>query len=611
MDRYLFRNRGEITVFDRNKEQSAKLLKKLISSLFFIVLLMVVVWGIIMPANVDTTITAHQWTAPQWEQVTTAGNIPLDDLQDYHPVADGEPLVFQTLLQEKTLGKHLLFYTENQEVEVLLGGEVIYQFTTPEEAAMLQTPGNVWNNIDLPPDAAGQLLEIRLYCPFADYQGVFHPVQIIDAGAVLDTVLAKISLRLFVALIMVIIGVISLVSAILWHERTLRDYMFGSGYLTLTIGLWLLAELDFYTFLSGRSIVSYLLSMLLVRILPIAFCYFISTVIPKRTWWSKILSYVAVANLASAVIFQFVFQVSFLRMQNFFAWFIVCASVFYIIGLLHTYIKSRNIHHHNHAYYASIVFMISLFGEMYCYTHYTDYGDYLGLPLAYAAIVYAIVSHVLMVNHESRAEVEQQQLKRNYTKLQSKPLMQQINAHFLFNSLNAISAFCKEDPVKADQTVRMVARYMRAYMHLINQGGCVAFAKELELMQSYFDIQKMRFGDTIDFLVDTHFQDFALPPLTVQPLIENAVRHGVRKSTAHGIVIVHTYEEDGYAFIVVEDNGVGFDPSTMSRGIGLENVVERLHAVDSTLNINSTIDKGTSIVIKIPIHCDILEKEES
>lgn len=591
-------------MFESQKERSPIIFQRWVYLLLFFITALVLLWGAFMPENVNTRIfIADEHFPVVWNQVLESGEtIELDDLRNYQSVEQGQSLVFQTVLPDNYAGLCLLFYTENQEVEVLVDGVSVYSAEIPEEASILQTPGSLWNDIEVYPSMIGKTLELRLDCEFPEYHGVFHSVEIVHLGAVGDRMIQQVALRGMLAVIMIAVGLISFINGVLWKENLLRDFVVAIGYFYLTIGLWILAELDFFTYITGRSIISYLLSMLLLRLLPVVFCYFISTVIPRRRWWTKMLSYLSTGNFVLSLILQFCFGVSFLRMQNFFASFVAIGAVVYLLGMVYRICKQGTVRRHEYAYYASSIFMFSLFFEMFCYINYRDFGQFLGLGLTVAAVVYSMIAHVLLVGHESRIEVERQQLKISYDKLQAKPLMQQINAHFLFNSLNTISAYCKEDPAKADQAVRKVARFMRSYMHLINQSECVVFSQEIELMNAYFSIQKMRFGDSIDFLVDQEFDDFSLPPLTIQPLVENAVQHGVRRANQHGIIIVRSYRQRNYALITVEDNGVGFDVNTIRpEGIGLKNVEARLHTMGGSMRIESTIRKGTLVTVQIPI----------
>ncbi|MCO7137072.1 histidine kinase [[Clostridium] leptum] len=184
-------------------------------------------------------------------------------------------------------------------------------------------------------------------------------------------------------------------------------------------------------------------------------------------------------------------------------------------------------------------------------------------------------------------------------------MLSQIQPHFLFNCLTAISHLCTADPVKAKQTTQEFSRFLRANIDSLTDKRPILFEKELEHVVNYFQLEQKRFGDRLKVEYDMEVTDFVLPSLTLQPLVENAVRHGVMRREEGGTVRLSTWETDTDFVITVTDDGVGFDPSVPSNGdrphIGLQNVKYRLKSMcRGSLEIDSILGKGTTITITIP-----------
>jgi len=156
-------------------------------------------------------------------------------------------------------------------------------------------------------------------------------------------------------------------------------------------------------------------------------------------------------------------------------------------------------------------------------------------------------------------------------------LKAQINPHFLFNCLNSITALTTSDPGKAREMCIRLADFLRSTLGL-GERASVAWHEELDLAQAYLDVEQVRFGSRlqVEMSVDEACGDCLVPPLVLQPLIENAVKHGIATLVNGGIIQVQSRVLDGLLEVSVEN---GFDPDSPSsrrNGLGLRNVRTRL-----------------------------------
>jgi sensor histidine kinase YesM len=183
-------------------------------------------------------------------------------------------------------------------------------------------------------------------------------------------------------------------------------------------------------------------------------------------------------------------------------------------------------------------------------------------------------------------------------------MLSQIQPHFLFNTLNDIRFLYRESPEKAEEALVSFTRYLRGNMESLNQSELIPFDHELGHVQNYVDIEKMRFGDRLEVVYDIDAVKFFVPVLSIQPLVENAIRHGVVKKPEGGTVTIRTYEDTRGFMVEVSDDGAGFDPFKIDDGkthTGIENVRMRVQAMcGGSVKIRGRIGEGTTVRVYIP-----------
>ena len=182
-------------------------------------------------------------------------------------------------------------------------------------------------------------------------------------------------------------------------------------------------------------------------------------------------------------------------------------------------------------------------------------------------------------------------------------MMTQIQPHFLFNTLSTIQALCRIDPEKASETTEKFGTYLRMNIDSLGRAGLIPFQKELEHTRIYADIEMMRFP-YIHISYDIQEDDFEVPALSIQPMVENAIRHGVR-GRYNGLVKITTHREEKEVVVTVTDNGKGFDPenskATDGTHIGIRNVRGRVEMLcGGTLSIESKPGAGSTVTMRLP-----------
>ena len=198
-----------------------------------------------------------------------------------------------------------------------------------------------------------------------------------------------------------------------------------------------------------------------------------------------------------------------------------------------------------------------------------------------------------------RAEKLQMELKNNRVVLATS----QIRTHFVFNVLNAISGMCEYDPHKADETLVTFSRYLRKNINAMEEEQLEPFAKSMEHLEDYIRLEQIRFGDKIRFEKQIDTEDFMVPPLVLQPVVENAIVHGLLGKKQGGTIRLHAWTEHGDNRIEISDDGVGFDTEQAlgEDSVGIKNVRFRLrYLVNGTMEIISRPQEGTTVTITIP-----------
>ncbi len=227
-----------------------------------------------------------------------------------------------------------------------------------------------------------------------------------------------------------------------------------------------------------------------------------------------------------------------------------------------------------------------------------------GISLNNMAYTIAVLM-AFVVNQVEKGEVLMKQ-QEELNDMQLKVVLSQIQPHFLYNSLNAIYFIAGKDAKKAQEAISQFSDYLRGNLDSLKKTEPVHFEEELNHVTNYLNLELLRFEDELAVEYDIQVEDFVLPALSLQPLVENAVKYGVGKSEDGGTVTISTRETDREYIVEVKDDGIGFDmtkaPNDTSRShIGIQNVRDRVRRmVDGDLVLESAPGQGTVATIYIP-----------
>lgn len=223
-----------------------------------------------------------------------------------------------------------------------------------------------------------------------------------------------------------------------------------------------------------------------------------------------------------------------------------------------------------------------------------------GYAIGYLSIIIAIEILFFFLNVKKNIQLLEEQEKNKDAQI--RVMMSQIQPHFVYNSLSSISTLITMDPIKAQSALDDFTEYLRHNISSLTETRLIPFEAELKHIQIYLSLEKLRFNDRIQVEYDIKTKNFNVPPLSIQPLVENAVKHGVLKKIEGGFILIKVYETFDSYVVEVRDDGVGFDLSkvdfTENEHFGINNIRTRLKNMHcGNLEIKSAPGKGAKATI--------------
>ena len=212
---------------------------------------------------------------------------------------------------------------------------------------------------------------------------------------------------------------------------------------------------------------------------------------------------------------------------------------------------------------------------------------------------------LLFFNANDELEKDLLRHEKEQTELQVSAMISQMQPHFLYNSLAVIAALCEGDPELAAKATNAFSDYLRENISFANKNAPISFSEELSHIEIYVWLEKLRFPKKLNIEYDIKCDAFPVPALSVQPMVENAIKHGICKTKEGGTVRICSFDTEQYYTVTVSDNGAGFDISQTAcdnrEHLGIENTRYRIREmVGGSLDIVSTPGEGTTVTIRIP-----------
>lgn len=493
----------------------------------------------------------------------------------------------------------LAFFVNHHNVQVYVGDENVYTMTAQENDAFL-TAGGIWVTVPLYEDDVGKEVRVVL-TPLYDNYNMETPdfmlgSEIAIHNATLHRALPVIILSfcvIFAGLLLIFLGVYHSVKG-LFVVR-----LYALGFMAISAGMWRISyDRVIYMLFEKYSLAVYTISI--ISLMAMALSMLISLEVGEKN-----IKFIRICSCVycGVYIVQLALQIAGIAdlretLKLIHLTIVLSALAFMADGIVQIFIpKEKRNEKINFSWLLGVGVVVDLLLYYFAKTSINIVFTLI------AILIYSVLEGIQLMfcYMEQRKALEEMETQLTLSRTTS--MMSQIRSHFVFNILNAISGMCKYDPEMADDTVVRFARYLRNNIDIMEKDGNIPFKTDLRQLEDYVALEQVRFGDKLEFYTDIEVDDFMIPPLILQPVVENAIKHGVSKKQGDGTIILHTFKDDGKIVITVTDDGVGFDMAELQKekSVGIRNIRFRLeHLVGGTFEIESEIGKGTTVTIKIP-----------
>ena len=496
------------------------------------------------------------------------------------------------------------FHTAASSVEAKVGDRLIYRYDTATVRPLGKAAPNHWNIIQIPADCAGQTLTLTIISPYRNSSGVLSPIWIGPPFRLMAYLMRQYIPQMMSCGVFLVLGAAIFASSF-YLRRILVDVCTVRclGIFVMLSSIWMMSQVEFPDFIWEHGFSLAMTRHLMAMVCPLPYLFYLMHRFPKKYQpVFRKLCYLFAANFFLVTVFQMTDIADFMEVE----WTThICLTIMFftvLFTILDRFRTERPVSVYFKLECVGITLISMSVGVeiwMYYQMEYMKSGDYLRGGL-FAYIVCLFVA--LLMDTQSRRE-EALRLGRELQDSRLRLMISQIQPHFIYNTLSSVRTLIKLDPDRAYDLVYDFSKYLRANIDSIGQAGMIPFSEELEHIKNYCNIEKVRFGDRLSVVYKIETDRFDVPPLTVQPLVENAIKHGLRRKSGAGTVMVRTYEEENGCAVEVLDDGVGFDTDAPvpEHSAGLGNIRFRLHEIAGAgLTISSIPGKGTRAVVHLP-----------
>ena len=512
---------------------------------------------------------------------------------------------------------YLSFYTVHQYAEVYIDGQLVYSMK-PSGKLFTKTIGSNWSMVPLCREDAGKEIRVNIIPVYESFRN--SEVQFL-VGSRLNVFLDRLRQdwpQLLLSVMALLVGILFLCAAvykIIWERSD--GGLVGLGLFSVMMGLWRLTDTRFTPFLTPeKPVLMFYISVAMLMIGTVPLMKSMEARFHKTS--HRILDGYCIAAAEVCIVqllFQIVGTVDLRENFTIIHLMIGFAVAVFVGNVIYDRIKYPQNQYGGITPGLSLILVVGVVADVIAfYVRGTSSGLLFSLL---CMLIYIILTGVKMMFHYIRqqkqlaeqervlAENERQlaEKERQFTESRISTMISQIRPHFIYNTLGSIEQLCELQPEAAAKLVHNFSCYLRGNFSELDNHVPIHLSKEIEHVRYYVSIEQVRFPD-MEILFDLQSGDFLLPALSVQPLVENAIKHGLMKLPEGGTVTVSSYETDTHYCVSVEDNGAGFEPSILldeRKHIGLRNIRGRVEAMcGGTLTVESTPGVGTKVVISIP-----------
>ncbi len=544
---------------------------------------------------------------------TTEAGIQFLTGMDYEGVGSvTEPQIYEMdIPDDYMVGDALCIRTAQQELSVYARGELIYEYKRDFSDVWGKSAVSRWNIIAL--DEEYESITLRLTTPYESY---YNYKNIIIYGNTLDIteyIVARSIPAVTISMIAIVAGVaVALCCMAMSNMKENREISYFCLVLVLA-GIWSFGESNhiFYYFVPMH--IERFITFVAVYLMPVFLFMSIAE-------WMKgcerkifyVLGLVSAFVAMAAVTLQLLEVLDLIEV-------LIFSHILLVFGLLLflIYLGKLLLRNNDRRYKYSLIGLIILVLFIFIEVGIFVFGAYayLSTPIRVTLVFIAIFAVAYLIKYAFAMQRNLFEIKESLERSRVELLSSRMKPHLIQNTLLAIQELCYVEPIKAVDAIGSLSKYLRTTFSLTSDKKMISFTSELEYIHAYIEIQKICYGDEVNFIEDIEVEDFYIPTMTLQPIVENAVKHGIRKKIGVGHVRLSTTMQGDNVMVTISDDGVGFDNGKeilnslkridSDRGMIIrtssENIYYRLkYLAHASLDIKSEVGIGTTVTIVLP-----------
>ena len=528
----------------------------------------------------------------------------------------------QEAIISKRLPSHIAEYTSlvsrnyHMEMQVTVDGDEVYRYPQPTGKFTDHILVDDWNVINLKTEMESRVIAIKFTASRAGFNGVIRPVYLGVNDSIMGYLRDK-YMPLFVTGISILIaGALILFVGLLYFKYDKEKTQPIVGVMLLITGVWL-TNRSKMPIMGMGSPSTFLSCFIVLAIVPFAIGIYAMTRFPDKN--TRITRALVGIDLLFFFIILLLIALRITILELALPVYIAMAvNVVYVeynlwgyaFGSQQNQRTDRERLKDRIEFVTNFLMLVGFIIETVTYTDELMTEINMINRVAFNIFASGHIAHLLLDSYNGVKDrtAAVQQLHESQVAM----LMGQIQPHFIFNTLSSIRTLIKVDPDIAYEMVYNFSNYLRANVDNVTNLEGIKLAAEIEHIKSYVNIEKVRFGDRVNVIYDIMVSDFMVPPLSIQPLVENAIKHGICPKPTGGNVWIRSYPTEHYNVVEVQDDGLGFSAERLEEVFSgsSEDVLgtdrrNEASILEETLQSSSLLDERGR---KIDISHDIIER---
>lgn len=558
---------------------------------------------LIIPVRNDVAKLEH-WTDRAGHDIVLPSGIRSD--------SPGTLALSTTLPERLDSNQALCFWSYYSTVRVMVDDSAVYLHNNAGHGSFGEASSSSWHMVPLPADAGGKVVTLQMTTPYTDINFRLNEVMIGTMPDLHNWLHIRYAINTTLNSIMVWTGITFIVLALIQPlKRRYRHFAFCAGWFFLVFSVFLRTGQKNMPMEWITSFTQDFFSYLSIYSLPIPLALYTRGKVenfPKQVRWCNIL---AVASSVVLVVAFLLHAVGVADIHTLLpaAYGLLCVVLITAMCYSITALCRHRTTWSALAAVSPITIFLVLMLEYVQFYFAGSMSFDTGLICYIGAVVVMVAESTLFLRNLRLERAKQERIAEENRNLQIQMLTDRIRPHFVLNTVGAIRSLIPRDPDRAQELLYDFSKYMRTKLEQKDFSRPIPFPEELEHIRIYLKLEQARFGDTVEVNYDIRDSAFYVLPLTIQPFVENAIKHGVFHNEGGGVLNISCYHEAGRHVVEIVDNGVGFDAENLSAllenksSVGLRSALMRLeNEMQATVSIRSHVGgkTGTRVRIEIP-----------